>query len=93
MTLGAVRAGDIVLAERRGWRFYAIVLARRERVLEVEPIDRRVSYHMVKAREVLGIWHKSRSRRGRASSEVAGLNGSPSGEETVRSEAGSARPS
>jgi len=66
MTLGAVKAGDIILAERRGWRFYAIVLVRREGVLEVEPFDRRVTYHMVKAREVIGIWRKSRARDGRA---------------------------
>lgn len=87
MTLGAVKAGDIVLAERRGWRFYAIVLARRERVLEVEPLDRRVTYHMVKAREVLGIWHKSRARGARASRQAASRNGSRSDAETVRSEA------
>jgi hypothetical protein len=66
MILGSVKAGDIVFCDRRGRRFYAIVLARRERVLEVEPLDRRVTYHTVKAREVLGIWHKS-VRNGRAS--------------------------
>ncbi len=65
MTLGALRGGDIVLCERRGWRFYAIVVARHERELEVEPIDRRVTYHRVKAREVLGIWRKSRAQNGR----------------------------
>jgi hypothetical protein len=44
------------------------VTARRERELEVEvePIDRRVTYHVVKAREVIGIWHESRARNGRA---------------------------
>jgi hypothetical protein len=41
MTLAGVRAGDIVLADRKGRRFYAIVTERRERELEVEPIDRR----------------------------------------------------
>ena len=65
MTLGGVKPGDIVLAERRGWRFYAIVLARRERVVEVEPLDPRVTYHMVKAREVLGIWRRSRATSAR----------------------------
>ena len=39
---------------------------RRERELDVEPIDRRVSYHAVKAREVIGIWHKRRLRNDRA---------------------------
>ena len=62
MTLGGVCPDDIVLADVKGRRFYAIVLARRERELEVEPIDRRVTYRRVKAREVLGIWRKSRAR-------------------------------
>jgi hypothetical protein len=66
MTLGAVKAGDIVLADRKGRRFFAVVTVRRERELQVEPIDRRVTYHVVKAREVIGIWHKSRARNGRA---------------------------
>ena len=65
MTLGGVSPGDIVLADRKGRRFYAIVIARRERELEVEPIDRRVTYHHVKAREVIGIWRKSRAQTGR----------------------------
>lgn len=62
MTLGGVNPGDIVLADRKGWRFYALVVERRERELEVEPLDRRVSYRTVKAREVLAIWRKSRAR-------------------------------
>ena len=65
MTLGAVKAGDIVLADRKGRRFFATVTERRERELQVEPIDRRVTYHVVKAREVIGIWHKSRARTSR----------------------------
>ncbi len=65
MTLGGVNPGDIVLADRKGRRFYAVVTERRGRELEVEPIDRRVTYHHVKAREVIGIWRKSRARTGR----------------------------
>jgi hypothetical protein len=65
MTLGGVCPGDIVLADRKGRRFYAIVTERRERELEVEPIDRRVTYHVVKAREVIGIWRKSRAKSSR----------------------------
>ena len=38
------------------------MLARRDRELEVEPIDRRVTYRRVKAREVIGIWRKSRAK-------------------------------
>ena len=66
MSLGGVTPGDIVLADRKGRRFYAIVVERRERELDVEPIDRRVTYRRVKAREVIGIWRKSRANRGRA---------------------------
>jgi hypothetical protein len=66
MTLGAVQAGDIVLADRKGRRFYAIVTERGHRELQVEPIDRRVTYHQVKAREVVEIWHKRRRRNGNA---------------------------
>jgi hypothetical protein len=72
MSLGAVRAGDIMEVDRKGRRFFAIVVERRERELEVEPIDRRVTYRRVKAREVIGIWHKTRSRNGRGSHRPAG---------------------
>jgi hypothetical protein len=62
MTLGGVCPDDIVLADVKGRRFYAMVIARHDRELEVEPIDRRVTYHQVKAREVIGIWRKSHAR-------------------------------
>ena len=65
MTLGAVQMGDVVLADRKGRRFYAIVTGKGQRELQVEPIDRRVTYHHVKAREVIGIWRKSRAQTGR----------------------------
>ena len=60
MTLGGVCPDDIVLADVKGRRFYAIVLARHDRELKVEPIDRRITYHRVKSRDVIGIWRKSR---------------------------------
>jgi hypothetical protein len=65
MTLNGVKPGDIVLADRKGRRFYAIVTQRREGEVDVEPIDRRLTYHHVKAREVIGIWRKSRAQNGR----------------------------
>jgi hypothetical protein len=65
MTLAGVNPGDIVLADRKGRRFYAVVIARRERELEVEPVDRRVTYRRIKAREVIGIWRKSRAKSSR----------------------------
>jgi hypothetical protein len=64
MTLGAVQPGDIVLADRKGRRFYAVVTRKGQRELKVEPIDRRVTYHQVKAREVVEIWRKRRRRNG-----------------------------
>ena len=51
MTLAGVKPGDIVLADRKGRRFYAIVCGKGHGELQVEPIDRRVTYHHVKARE------------------------------------------
>ena len=65
MTLGSVKAGDIVLAGRKGRRFFGVVTERRERELAVDPIDQRVTYRVVKAREVIGIWHKTSSRNAR----------------------------
>ncbi|OAI39316.1 hypothetical protein AYO39_00535 [Actinobacteria bacterium SCGC AG-212-D09] len=64
MMLGAVQAGDIVLADGKGRRFYAVVTGKGQRELQVEPIDRRVTYHQVKARGVVEIWHKRRRRNG-----------------------------
>ena len=55
-------AADIV---RLGRVFNAIMIDRHGRELEVEPIDRRVTYHHVKAREVIGIWRKSRAKSSR----------------------------
>jgi hypothetical protein len=62
VTLNGVQVGDIMLADRKGRRFYGIVTGKGQRELQVEPIDRRVTYHQVKAREVLEIWHKRRRR-------------------------------
>ena len=65
MTLSAVKSGDIVLCDRMGRVFFAIVVERHEREIEVDPIDRRITYRRVKAREVLGIWRQSRAQNGR----------------------------
>jgi hypothetical protein len=66
MTLGAVQVGDVVLADRKGRRFFAIVTGKGQRELQVEPIDRRVTYRHVRVREVVEIWHKRRRRNGTA---------------------------
>ena len=70
MTLSGVKGGDIVLCGRMGRVLYAIVIERYERELAVEPIDRRVTYRRVKAREVLGVWRKSRALNGRTAEAV-----------------------
>jgi hypothetical protein len=66
MTLGAVQVGDVVLADRKGRRFFAVVTGKEARELQVEPIDRRVTYRHVRAREVVEIRHKRRRRNGMA---------------------------
>jgi hypothetical protein len=82
MTLTGVKSGDIVLCDRMGRVFYAIVIERHERELEIDPIDRRVTYRRVKAREVLGIWRKSRAQNGRAIARPGAPN--PRHEESCR---------
>ena len=64
MNLAGVQWGDVVLADRKGRRFFAIVTGKGQGQLVVEPIDRRVTYHHVRAREVVEIWHKRRRRNG-----------------------------
>jgi hypothetical protein len=61
MNLGTAQAGHVVLADRWGRRFYAIVSSRGQGELQVEPIDRRVTSHPVTAREVLRSGNFSRS--------------------------------
>ena len=48
MTLGSVHVGDLVLADRKGRRFFALVTGKGQGALDVEPIDRRVTYHHVR---------------------------------------------
>jgi hypothetical protein len=74
MTLSGVKSGDIVLCDRMGRVFYAIVVERHERELEIDPIDRRVTYRRVKAREVLGIWRKRRAQNGRVIGQPGAAN-------------------
>ena len=65
MILGSVHVGDVVLADRKGRRFFALVTGKSQGALDVDPIDRRVTSHHVKAREVIEMWHKRRLRHGR----------------------------
>jgi hypothetical protein len=61
MELATVRPGDIVRVDKKGRVFEAFVLAKRDGVLEIEPIQRGISYTTASAREVVGHW----ARRGR----------------------------
>jgi hypothetical protein len=61
MRLANVLAGDIVLVNRKGRVFHAIVTATEPRGLALEPIDRHVTYRRCSSHDVVGHW----SRRGR----------------------------
>jgi hypothetical protein len=67
--LAAIAPGDVVLVNRRGRGFYALVrgqLAGGE--LQLEPLDRRISYRHASARELVGHW----ARQGRPRAAGAG---------------------
>ncbi|MGH2844121.1 MAG: hypothetical protein ACRDKL_11145 [Solirubrobacteraceae bacterium] len=65
MTLAGVRAGDIVLIDRLGRRFHGVVIAKTQGQLEIEPIERNITYRTAKARDVVCVWRKSRPRSAR----------------------------
>ena len=68
MRLADVVAGDIVLVNRKGRVFHAVVGAARPHGLTIEPIDKRVTYRTCTAHEVVGHW----ARRGRPRSADPG---------------------
>lgn len=60
MTLSSVKSGDIILADVKGREFFAVVIHKVGRELDVRPIDNRITYRSVSARQVTGHWIKSR---------------------------------
>ena len=58
MELASVRPEDIVRVDKKGRVFEAFVLAKRGGGLEIEPIQRGVSYTSASAREVICHWAK-----------------------------------
>lgn len=60
MRLERIRSGDIVLVSKGGRRFHASVRLIRESVVELEPLERGISYRHASAREVLDVWHHRR---------------------------------
>jgi hypothetical protein len=59
--LANVLVGDIVLVNRKGRVFHAVVTKIEPNGLGVEPLDKRVTYRSCSAHDVAGHW----SRRGR----------------------------
>ena len=65
MTSKGIGAGDIVLVDKKGRRFHALVteleqLESGRFELVVRPLDSRVSYRTASVREVLEVWRKRR---------------------------------
>jgi hypothetical protein len=58
MQLAAVRPDDIVRVNKKGRVFAALVLAKREGRLEIEPLQRGITYTTASAREVICHWAK-----------------------------------
>jgi hypothetical protein len=61
-----IAAGDIVLVDKRGRRFHALVTELEQQEsgrfeLAVRPLDSRVTYRSATVREVVGVWRRARS--------------------------------
>jgi len=64
-TSKGIGAGDIVLVDKKGRRFHALVTELEQSgsgrfELAVRPLDSRISYRTATVREVVGVWRKSR---------------------------------
>lgn len=63
MTLAGVKIDDIVLVNKKGREFVALVIGKTDTGLKIRPADTRITYREVNAREVVGHWGKrARSR-------------------------------
>jgi hypothetical protein len=65
-TSKSIGAGDIVLVDKKGRKFHALVteLAQLESgrfELNVRPLDSRISYRTASVREVVDVWRKRRA--------------------------------
>jgi hypothetical protein len=65
-TSKSIGAGDIVLVDKKGRRFHALVteleqLESGRYELIVRPLDSRISYRTASVREVLEVWRKRRA--------------------------------
>ena len=64
-TSKGIGAGDIVLVDKKGRRFHALVteleqLETGRFELALRPLDSRISYRTATVREVIGVWRKAR---------------------------------
>ena len=64
-TSKCIGAGDIVLIDKKGRRFHALVTELEQTgtgrfELGVRPLDSRISYRTATVREVVGVWRKAR---------------------------------
>lgn len=76
MRLRGIHTGDVIRAERGGRVFYALVdtVYDGERVLDITPITRGVTYRRVYSREVAAHWRRS-GRHGAPSPEPVPIPG------------------
>ncbi|MDP8968077.1 MAG: hypothetical protein M3N04_05715 [Actinomycetota bacterium] len=65
MQLSSLDSGDIVLLDKKGRVFYALVEAIDGQQLKVAPIDRHNTWRTATAKEVIGIWRASKATRAR----------------------------
>lgn len=57
MTLGSIRAGDLVAVDKKGRRFLAVATERAAGgELRIRPLDRALTWRVATAREVVGHW-------------------------------------
>lgn len=62
MNLAGVDTGDIVKVDKKGRRFFAMVVVRDEQGLKIMPFEpRRDTWRTCTAREVIGIWRASKA--------------------------------
>lgn len=61
MVLTGVKAGDIVLCDVRGFRFYAEVTETKKGSVSVEPIHKGAGYYSATSRQVVAHWRKSKA--------------------------------
>ena len=64
-TSKGIGAGDIVLVDKKGRRFHALVTELQQLEsgrfeLAVRPLDSRISWRTASVREVLGVWRKTK---------------------------------